>query len=137
MAKRERYFGLFSSREAIIAELAGAIYGDSERIRAEWLAENPLFPTEREILFAVYDYENYSGDAFLLFERDGKLYAYEGSHCSCNGLEEENFSAQETSWEALYMRDPNGLLYGEGHSQEAREAIKSLVEKRIKRKALA
>lgn len=26
------------------------------------------------ILFASYGYENYSGDAFVLFERDGKLF---------------------------------------------------------------
>jgi len=39
------------------------------------------------ILFASYEYENYSGDAWVLFEQDGKLYEVNGSHCSCYGLE--------------------------------------------------
>ena len=39
------------------------------------------------ILFASYTYENYSGDAFVLFENNGVLYEVNGSHCSCFGLE--------------------------------------------------
>lgn len=39
------------------------------------------------ILFASYGYENYSGDAWVLFERDGELFEVNGSHCSCYGLE--------------------------------------------------
>ena len=42
-----------------------------------------------EVLLASYSYENYSGDAFVLYRdtRDGKLYEVHGSHCSCFGLE--------------------------------------------------
>lgn len=39
------------------------------------------------IMFASYGYENYSGDAFVLFESEGKIYEVNGSHCSCYGLE--------------------------------------------------
>ena len=39
------------------------------------------------ILFASYSYENYSGDAWVLFEENGKLYEVKGGHCSCYGLE--------------------------------------------------
>ena len=39
------------------------------------------------ILFASYGVDNYSGDAWVLFEEDGKLYEVNGSHCSCYGLE--------------------------------------------------
>jgi len=39
------------------------------------------------ILFASYSYENYSGDAYVLFEKNGKLFEVFGSHCSCYGLE--------------------------------------------------
>lgn len=39
------------------------------------------------ILFATYNTENWSGHAFVLFERDGSLYEVNGSHCSCYGLE--------------------------------------------------
>lgn len=40
-----------------------------------------------EILFADYTYEDYSGNANVLFARDGELYEVFGSHCSCFGLE--------------------------------------------------
>ena len=39
------------------------------------------------ILFASYGAANYSGDAWVLFEQDGKLYEVNGGHCSCYGLE--------------------------------------------------
>lgn len=40
-----------------------------------------------KVLFAYYSYENYSGYAWVLFEKNGKLYETSGSHCSCYGLE--------------------------------------------------
>jgi hypothetical protein len=39
------------------------------------------------ILFASYGTDNYSGDAWVLFEKDGQLFEVNGSHCSCYGLE--------------------------------------------------
>lgn len=39
------------------------------------------------ILLAYYLSENYSGTAYVVFEKRGKLYEVEGSHCSCYGLE--------------------------------------------------
>ena len=41
------------------------------------------------ILFASYGDDNYSGDAWVLFEQDGRLYEVNGSHCSCYGLENQ------------------------------------------------
>ncbi len=41
------------------------------------------------ILVAYYNYEEYSGEAFVLFESEGQLYEVNASHCSCNGLEEQ------------------------------------------------
>ena len=60
-----------------------------------------------EILFASYGYENYSGDAFVLFRRDGKLYEVNGGHCSCYGLEGQ-WEPEETTIEALRHRLSNG-----------------------------
>ena len=65
------------------------------------------FPTEDEILFAYYVDENYSGDAFVLFEKNGKLFEVHGSHCSCYGLEDQ-WHPEETSWEALAIRPRTG-----------------------------
>ena len=50
------------------------------------------------VLFASYGEDNYSGDAFVLFERDGKLFEVNGSHCSCYGLEGQ-FEPEETNLE--------------------------------------
>lgn len=41
------------------------------------------------ILFASYGNANYTGDAWVLFEQDGKLYEVSGGHCSCHGLEDQ------------------------------------------------
>lgn len=56
------------------------------------------------ILFAAYDNENYEGYAMVIFSKDGKLYEVNGSHCSCNGLEEQ-WSPEETNLEALKLRE--------------------------------
>lgn len=41
------------------------------------------------ILFASYGCASYSGDAWVLFSQDNKLYEVRGSHCSCYGLENQ------------------------------------------------
>lgn len=61
------------------------------------------------ILFASYGYENYSGDAFVLFEQNGKLYEVNGSHCSCYGLEGQ-WDAEEVVLEELEHRLTEGRL---------------------------
>ncbi|MES2382639.1 MAG: hypothetical protein V4538_16440 [Bacteroidota bacterium] len=61
------------------------------------------------ILFASYGEDNYSGDAFVLFEQDGNLYEVNGSHCSCHGLEGQ-FTKEETTIEALNHRLTKGTL---------------------------
>ena len=66
------------------------------------------------ILIASYTYENYSGAAIVLLEKDGKLFEVTGGHCSCHGLEEQ-WEPGETSIHAL-IRALNGksrwLPYG-------------------------
>lgn len=56
------------------------------------------------VMFAAYTYEDYSGSAFVLFMKDGKLYEVNGSHCSCHGLEGQ-WTPEETFMEAIRMRD--------------------------------
>lgn len=66
-----------------------------------------------DVLLASYTYENYSGSAFVLFRREGKLCEVNGSHCSCYGLSERDY-------------------YGDGGSQwEPEETNKEALEKRI------
>ena len=40
-----------------------------------------------EIIVAYYSYEDYSGDALVIYKENGKLYEVTGGHCSCYGLE--------------------------------------------------
>jgi hypothetical protein len=54
------------------------------------------------IIFASYTYEDYYGEALVLFEKGGKLYRGGGSHCSCYGLEEQ--------WEPEEV-DPKAFLH--------------------------
>lgn len=61
------------------------------------------------ILFASYGEDNYSGDAWVLFEQDGKLFEVNGSHCSCYGLEGQ-WEPEEVTLEALEYRLINGEL---------------------------
>jgi len=60
-----------------------------------------------EILVASYTYEEYSGSAYVLFRRDGKLFEVHGGHCSCYGLEDQ-WEPEETTKEAILHRLDNG-----------------------------
>ncbi len=75
------------------------------------LEEKPEFKGF-EILLASYTYENYSGDAFVLARKDGKLYEVNGGHCSCYGLGGQ-WDPEETTVEALRHRVEEGKL-GDG-----------------------
>lgn len=97
-----------------------------------------------EVLLATYTYEDYSGDAFVLFLRDGKLYEVNGSHCSCYGLSESNYSGdtttqwqpEETTVAALWMRMAKGHLgkedEGGGFAKELNGVLLDLEKKGFK-----
>ena len=61
------------------------------------------------ILFASYGLDYSYGDAFVLLERDWKLYEVNASHSSCDGLEGQ-FQPEETTVEALQFRLSEGTL---------------------------
>lgn len=61
-----------------------------------------------KILYAWYEYEDYSGSAFVLFRKGRKLYEVNGSHCSCYGLEDQ-WDPEVTSREALLKRQHYGV----------------------------
>lgn len=63
-----------------------------------------------EILFAAYTYEDYSGDAVVLAQKDGKLFEVHGGHCSCYGLEGQ-WECEEVSGDALLKRLNEGHHY--------------------------
>lgn len=95
----EQYFGIFSDRTSVAVEFqagSGNPWNDTFEIA-------PSFPGDHQIIIAVYEYEDYSGDAFVLFEEDGQLYEVHGGHCSCYGLEGQ-WEPEPTSWDLLIDR---------------------------------
>lgn len=71
---------------------------------------NTFYITEiKNILFASYGVDNYSGDAWVLFEENGKLYEVNASHCSCDGLHGQ-WEAEEVVLIELKNRLINGTL---------------------------
>lgn len=98
---RDKYFGGWDSRENVLRSFFPAPYDwDDEPVK--YPAPDD-FPTDEEILFAWYDYEDYSGKALVVYERDGKLYEVNGSHCSCYALEGQ-WEPEETDAQSLGMR---------------------------------
>ena len=56
-----------------------------------------------KVILASYTYEDWSGEAYVLFRKHGKLYEVHGSHCSCYGLEDQ-WEPEETTREAILHR---------------------------------
>lgn len=94
------------------------MFWDKKRQMTEALALDKYVGIE--ILIASYTYEDYSGAAFVLFRRDGKLYEVTGSHWSCYGLE-GLWSPEETSVEALRHRLDRGTFGTRGDNVFAEE----------------
>lgn len=96
-----------------------------------------------EILLASYTYEDYEGEAFVLFRKDDKLYEINGSHCSCCGLEAQDYTGENvttqwepegTSVESLLKRLNEGKLGVDFYDRstfadELRSVLKELTEK--------
>ena len=78
-------------------------------------------------IFASYGTESYQGDAFVLFEKDKKLYQVSGSHCSCNGLEDQWYP-EETTLEVI------GHLLNEGTLAAANNLLTRSISSRLIRK---
>ncbi|MCY7911158.1 hypothetical protein MOB65_20090 [Bacillus inaquosorum] len=68
------------------------------------------------ILFASYGNEVFwDGAAFVLFEKEGKLYEVSGKHCSCYGLEGQ-WEPEEVVLKELENRLVNGVLGEDDYS---------------------
>lgn len=117
-----KYFGSWASARDVERDFSDKRYWDKKD------SFDPIanFPKASEILLAEYAAEAYGGSAFVLFERDGKLYEVNAGHCSCYGLEGQ-WSPEETTWSALAMRRLTS--YGCLSSPEAKCAFLRLVKR--------
>ena len=117
------YLHLWDSRFGVITDFSCIGMTEDEYNNAasltfssSWVAENckriesAMKEHEGEnILFASYGEDNYSGEAWVLFEKDGKLFEVNGRHCSCYGLEEQ-WEPEEVSLIELENRLINGTF---------------------------
>ena len=97
----------WSNREGVIYDFEEARWRDIDEQLETLKAYQDI-----NILFGSYTYVNYSGDAWVLFEQDGKLYEVSGGHCSCYGLEGQ-WTPDEVLLEELEHRLLEGT-WGEG-----------------------
>lgn len=84
-----------------------------------WDDRNNKYNGELEganILLASYATLGYEGDAFVLFERDGKLFEVLGGYGSCSGLEGQ-WNPEETTIKALRHRLDHGNLGNEKYTE--------------------
>jgi len=61
---------------------SGYAHNDDERAKAL-----KAIPEPEEVIFAGYEYEDYSGNAEVFYRNGDKYYWVSGGHCSCYGLE--------------------------------------------------
>ena len=107
------YKGNFECKEDVIREFTGCDPWDGKPSTGS--VEDDV--KNGKILLAWYGYGDYDGSAFVLFERDGKLYEVNGGHCSCYGLEEQ-WDPEETTLEALRHRIKEGSLGQDSYYDE-------------------
>lgn len=113
----------------VFTEFDGSRWSSYREPDAVPVEEKPKFKGA-EILLASYGTPSYEGYAFVLFQRDGKLYEVNGSHCSCYGLEGQ-WDPEETTLEALRHRLDKGELGKGGYdgnpfADELRQVLDAL-----------
>lgn len=85
--------------------------------------EGGSVPDDINVLWAVYhDPWGYSGQAFVLFEKDDKLWFVEGGHCSCHGLEGQWAPDEVTPKQMVHI-----LLEGTQFDYLEKDALEALV----------
>jgi hypothetical protein len=114
-----RFLNDWDSAEEMFADFEDSRYTDEAR--------SPIDGKENvEVLLASYTYENYSGNAFVLFRdtSNGQLYEVNGSHCSCYGLG-GRWDPEPTSIAELRYRLTSGSL---GRNWDTNEFADELAE---------
>ena len=81
-----KYLGLFNNREDVAMEFSVGS-GDKYSSPPAWTVPAD-FPMERQIIVAAYEYEDYSGSAYVLFVRNGQLYEFQCSENNRNPVDE-------------------------------------------------
>lgn len=102
-------------------------YGEFKN-RADILREFAISDFEGDVVHAQYDCVDYDGSAHVIFINRGKFYIVQGGHCSCYGLEENQWEPEETSPEALLHIIRNGDVYGISKNESLANCIERLID---------
>jgi hypothetical protein len=86
-----------------VSEIVATKYYDCWSSHDDLRNDYPKAPEDSDIVYAGYTYEDYNGDALVVFLKDGQLFENNDGHCSCYGL--EHWEPEATCVEALLMRD--------------------------------
>ena len=84
------------------------------------------------ILLAWYGYGGYCGESLVIFERGGRLYEVNASHCSCYGIEGQ-WEPEGTTPEALLKRTIYDSCDGGTEAQTKLHALAKRLQKRVKK----
>ncbi|MGG0667812.1 hypothetical protein ABE073_04700 [Lederbergia citrisecunda] len=95
----------FDDKEDVLKQFSGERWSWDDEEESKFVEEN----NSCNIIFASYGNANYSGGAWVLFEKDGELHEVDGSHCSCYGLEGQ-WEPEEVSLDELEHRLLNGTF---------------------------
>lgn len=129
LKKEPVYLNVWDSKIAVISDFDNIYMSKSEYLAESspysnvslWEEKKEIMKTAIKrwepinILFASYGYENYSGDAWVLFEKEGKLYEVKGGHCSCYGLEGQ-WEPEEVNLDELQQRLTKGTFGEDDYS---------------------
>lgn len=95
----------FTDKKDVLTKFDGECWEWNDKEESTFIKENENI----NILFASYEYTDYRGDAWVLFEQGGKLFEVSGGHCSCYGLEGQ-WQPDEVVLEELENRLLNGTF---------------------------
>ena len=96
-----------------------------QECKAEICKEFQIGDFDGVVLYWDYTYEDYSGDAVVIYVQDGKFYMVDAGHCSCYGLE-EGWSPEEVSPEMLRHLAVEGRGKQAWGAQEVLRALEEL-----------
>lgn len=98
-------------------------YGDFNSKQDVANSFNVSLDSNLNILYAEYSNEDYSGNATVIFEQNGKLFEVHGSHCSCYGLDGQ-WSPESCTVEDVIARAENGQ-FSYVNCSEIRRAVEN------------
>ena len=122
-----KYFGSWNGYEDMVESFSDYDYLQSKAIPPADM------PKPNEVLFAAYDIAGYEGSALVIFKSGDELKIVEGSHCSCNELN-DCWHPDLTSWKTLKLQADameKHAYWPLSELPEARKAFISLVKRNL------